>query len=329
VSIIQRTIPGGVVVMLVTIAASGMLAGCSQHPMERGFSDLKRTQIQFFAPPGATVTVKDCPTRSHQVAAYGPFDNRLEQTPEEFCVFNLRPGRYEFKYVSAEGLPGVSIYGELDVKEANTETAARFHELAFIPIALPSEYYKKTEINGNEIYPYRGESYRIAIDENDVIRLKQGDMVEKVFFVADLEKAEKLRDKLISDLKVKEREIEYAEARFREAYRDFRIDVSDSTANFLGTDKEYIRWEKERQEQAMKYDAMQKKLKRTQALLKGDTVLIRKGMLALATEEIVKPYRDVEDASEKLGEVVLVMRLGGRHMQWDDPNHKLVSSIKD
>jgi len=327
VSITQRTTTGGVVVMLVTIAAAGMIAGCSQHPMEPGFSDQNRTQIQFFAPPGATVTVKDCPPRSHPVAIYGPFDNRLEQSPEEFCVFNLPPGRHEFKYVSAEGLPGVSVYGELDVKHANTETAARFHRLAFIPIALPSEYYKKIEINGNEIYPYRGEAYRTAIDENDVMRLKQGDVVEKVFFVADLEKADKLRDKLIGDLKVMERKMEYADARFREAYRDFRVDVTDSTANFLGTDREYIRWEEERQELALKYDAMQKKLKRTQALLKGDTVLIRKGMLVLATEEIVTPYRDVEDASDKLGEVLLIMRLGGRHMQWEDPNRKLVSSI--
>ena len=325
----QRTIPGSVVAMLVTTAAAGMLAGCSQHPMEPGFSDQGRTQIQFFAPPGATVTVKDCPPRSHEIATYGPFNNRLEQAPEEYSVFNLPPGRYEFKYVSAEGLPGVSVYGELVVEHADSEAAALYQRRAFIPVALPSEYYRKVEINGNEIFPYRGEAYRTAIDENDLQRIRQGDVVEKVFFVADLEKAAQLRDRLIRDLKVMERKMEYAEARFREAYRNFRVDVTDPTANFLGTDKEYIRWEKERQELSTRYDKMHKQLKRAQALLKGDTVLIRKGMLALATEEIVEPYREVEDAAERVGEVMLVMRIGGRHMQWGDPRHELVSSVKD
>ncbi len=323
----KRMKTGSVIAVAAVVAAAGLLAtGCSQHKMEPGFSDLGRTQIQFFAPPGATVTVKDCPPRSHHIPAYGPYGNRLEQVPEQFSTFNLPPGNYLFKYVSAEGLPGARIYGELCVKHANSAEAAKFQRLAFVPVSLPSEYYHKVEINGNEIFPYRGEAHRTAIDEQDLIRLREGDLIEKVFFVADLKKAEKNRDKLIRDLKVMERKMEYADARFREAYLDYRIDVGDPVANFWGTDKEFIHWEKERQELSIKYEQMQNELKRTEALLKGDRVLVRKGMLALATEEIVKSHRDPNSAADAVGEVLLVMRIGGRHMQWGDPRHELASS---
>jgi len=302
------------------------LAGCSQQSMETGYADQGRTQLQFFSPPGAAVAVRaDCSSRSHQIATYGPFENRLEQSPEEFAIFNLKPGKYEAKYVSADGLLGVSIYMELDVKHANWHEARVFQRRSFIPIALPSEYYRKVEVAGDEIFPYRGEAFRTAIDELDLQRIKQGDVIEKVFFVANLEKAAKVRDKAIRDLKVLEREMEYADMRFRLAYQDYRIDVSDSAANFWGTDREFIDWEKERQDLAIKYAKLEKKLARAQALLKGDHVLIRKGMLAVATEEIVKPYKDVVDASEDVGEVLLVMRIGGRHMQWGDPGQELAA----
>jgi len=311
------------------VLASGLvltaLAGCSQHPMEPGFASPCRTQLQFLAPPGATVTVRAGSTRSHQIAVYGPFENRLEQAPEEFAVFNLKPGRYEAKYTSADGLPGVSIYMELDVKHANWHEARVFQRRAFIPIALPSEYYRKVEVAGDEIFPYRGEAFRTAIEEHDLQRLKQGDVIEKVFFVADLEKAAKARDKALRDLKVLERKMEYTESRFRLAYQDYRIDVADRTANLLRTDREFIRWEKKRQDLAIEYAKLEKKLTRTQALLDGDHVLIRKGMLAVATEEVVQPYKDVVEASEKLGEVLLVMRIGGRHMQWGDPRRELAA----
>ena len=38
------------------ILATGMLAsGCSQHAVETGWSDPSKVQVQFYAPPGATV----------------------------------------------------------------------------------------------------------------------------------------------------------------------------------------------------------------------------------------------------------------------------------
>jgi hypothetical protein len=52
----------------------------------------------------------------------------------------------------------------------------------------------------------------------------------------------RIRDNTLRDLKVIERKMEYAEARFRNAYMDFRVDVHDPGANFWGTDKRFIEW---------------------------------------------------------------------------------------
>lgn len=309
---------------IVAGAVIALVGGCACKGPGPCQPDQTRTQIQFFAPPGATVTVcdpcydKDCPP-SRQIGTYGPFTGRLEQTPEEFSVFNLPPGKYEFKYTGAEGLPGASLYGELEIEHANGKAARIFQRRAFVPIALPSEYYRRVQVDGNEMMPYRGEPYRTAIDAHDIERLKQGDVVEKVFVIADLEDAEERIDKTRVEIAALEREIEYADARFRYAYLDFRIDADDSAANFWGTDREFIEWEKKRQRLEQKLAEAQAKLTRTQALLRADTVLTRSGMLVLSTEEIVRPYRDVENASERIGEVLAVMRIGGRHMHWGDP----------
>lgn len=315
----KRTLGLVCLVGLAMVSLIGLL-GCASTPgSEQGYSDQCRTQIQFYSPPGSTVTVMGGPTRSHQIAQYGAYGHRLEHSPEEFSVFNLAPGRYEFKYTTADGLPGVSVYGELDVQYADTHEARVFQRRAFVPIALPSEYYRRVEAVGNEIYPYRGEAFRTAIDEQDLQRLKQGDVIEKVIFVADLERADKVLEKTERDIAVCEREMEYADARFRLAYYDFRTDVMDPAANFFGTDKNFIRWERERKREQQRLGKLVALRKRTQALIKGDRVLVRKGMLVLATQEVVEPHRDVVDASDDLGEVMLVMRVGGRHMQWGDP----------
>ncbi|UCD27271.1 MAG: hypothetical protein JSV03_09060 [Planctomycetota bacterium] len=310
--------------MLAVVVMVGLTAGC-QHPLETGFADKGKLQIQFHTPPGATVTVFDSPPRSHQIAQYGAFEHRLEHAPEQFCVFNLGPGRYEFKYVSADGLPGVSIYGELNVHHVNSHEARVFQRRSFIPIALPSEYYRRTEVIGDQIFPYRGEAYRTAIDEHDLLRLKEGDVIEKVFFVADLEDAYENRDKLEREIAACEREMEYAETRFRNAYMDYKAEADDPVANFWGTDREFIRWEKKRRKLDQKLARLQAEYKRTRALLSGDHVLIRKGMLVLTTEEIVEPYTDVVKAADDLGEVLLVMRIGGRHMHKGDPRREMAA----
>lgn len=308
----------------ITGAAMIGTLGCGR-PQETGYADQSRTQVQFYSPPGSTVTVRACPTRSHQIGNYGPFEHRLEMAPEEFAVFNLSPGRYEFKYVSAEGLPGVSIYGELEVKHANSNTAAMFQRRAFVPIALPSAYYQRIAVQGDEVFPWRGEAVRTAIDELDLGRLKQGDVIEKIFVVADLEDAEEELAETQVDLAVAERELQYSEARFKEAYYDFRLEVSDSSANFWGTDREFIKWEAKRQLADQRIRNIQAKIARISALLAADRVCVREGMMVVATEQIVECHEDPVDAAGEIGEVLLVMRVGGRHMHWGDPRNELAA----
>jgi hypothetical protein len=312
---------------LVVLGVLAMMVSTGCQSAGSGFSDTCHTQVQFYSPPGATVEVKMFgPNSGRQIMPEGPFGDRLERSPEESCVFNLAPGRYEFKYTAADGLPGANIYGELEVQYANTHEAQIFQRRSFVPIALPSEFYRRVEANGDEIFPYRGQGFRTAIDEDDLERLKAGDVVEKVFVVADLEKAEKLLKQTEVDLAAADREIEYTEARFREAYYSFRSDVTDPVANFFGTDRSFIRWEKKRQEVQQKHDKLVQLRQRTEALLKGARVQVGNQMLVLATQEVVRPHRDAVHAAEHIGEVVLVMRIGGRHMKWGDPRAELAAN---
>jgi len=321
----NRSICRNVLVCLALVATLGV-AGCHCGGGLCAGAGGSQTQLHFYAPPGAMVEIQALgPNSSRQILPPGAFGDRLERTPEEACVFNLSPGCYEFKYVGVEGVPGAAIYGELDVRHANSSMGRIFQRRSAIPIALPSEYYRRVEARGDELVPYRGEGYRTAIDEQDMIRVKAGDVVEKVFVVADLEKADKLLRKTEVEIAAAEREIEYAEARFREAYYNFRTDVSDASANFWGTDREFIRWERKRQRAQQNLDKLIALRQRTQSLIKADRVMIREGMLVLATQEVVRPYRDVVEAAEEIGEVLLVMRIGGRHMQWGEPPGELAA----
>jgi hypothetical protein len=337
-----------VLLPFITTALTAMLGGCCEPCVriatcpecpsgevcaDEKWCDYGSTQIQFYAPPGAKVTVGGHPTRSRQIAEYGPFQNRLEQNPEEFAVFNLPPSRhYEFKYASAEGLPGVTIYGELDVRCPNTKEAKMFQRRAFVPISLPSEYYQRVEVDGPELFAYRSETARTAIDAHDLERLKMGDVVEKVFFVADLEEAEDRMSRTQVKIAELEREIEYADARFRYAYLDFLADVADHDKcgwpNLCASDREFIEWEKKRQRLEQDLHSAQAKLERTRSLLRGDRVLTRRGMMVLATDEVIEHHDDPVDMADDLGEVLVVMRLGGRHFHWGDHNEsQLVQEI--
>jgi hypothetical protein len=325
---IRRT-PLVVLAGLVLLAGAGCCCppakSCGQTA-KNGWDNPCRTQLLFYAPPGAMVEVRAAgPGSSRMIQSPGAFSDRLERSPEEACIYNLSPGRYEFKYTTAEGVPGASIYGELVVYHANSHTAATFQRLAFVPISVPSEYYTKVEARGDELFPYRGEGYRTAIDEQDLERVKAGDVVEKVFVVADTEDADKRLRKTEVNIAAAEREIEYSEARFREAYYSFRTDVTDSWANFWGTDRNFIHWEKKRQKAQQDLDKLVALRQRTKSLIKADHVLIREGMLVLATQELVRPYEDVVKSAEDIGEVLLVMRIGGRHMKWGEPAGELAA----
>lgn len=297
---------------------------CGYRWREKGFANSCKTQVLFRAPPGASVTVVN-PVRTHQIAPEPALGARLEHTPDEESIFNLAPGRYQFKYTAIEGLPGVSVYGELEIKHANSSMARKFQRLAYVPISLPSEYYRRTEVIGNEIYPYRGEAYRTAIDEDDVARLRAGDVVEKVFVVADLKAAECARLALEREIAVTERELEYADAKFRSSYLDFRIDVDDDCdcVLFGKKSKDFIKWQERQVCLQQKLDRLERRLQQTRALLRAHTICVREGLLLVATCELLDSYQDPEKAADNLGEVLVVMRVGGRHQHWGEPGREL------
>jgi len=143
--------------------------------------------------------------------------------------------------------------------------------------------------------------------------------------VADLEEADKNLKNAQVRLAMAERQLQYDEARYHNAFQDFRLDVTDPIANFTGRDREFIRWEGRRQRQQQRITALRAKIERLQAILKGDHVVIRKGMLVVATQQIVKPYRDAEEAADGIGDILVVMRVGGRHMHWGKPQAELAN----
>jgi hypothetical protein len=258
-------------------------------------------------------------TRSHDIADYSSTGNRLEQNPEQFAVFNLKAGRqYEFKYTAVEGLPGVTLYGELDVKCAHSKEAKMFQRRGFIPISLPSEYYKKVEVTGAEIYAYRPEIARTAIDAYDLERLKQGDVIEKVFFVADLQEAEKHAGNDEVRIAALERQLEWADAKFHCAYLDFYADPC-SCCNDVCC-RSFVGWEKKRVKIKQELAALRSTRTSDRGLLASDRVLTRRGMLVLATANTIGTHQDPERAAGEVGEVLLVMRIGGRHFHWGQPD---------
>ncbi len=338
-------------------------AGCSQHPLETGWASPQKVQLQFYAPPGATVTVRDgLNTRSHEVAVYGS-DHRLENSPEEFAVFNLATGKtYPFKYSTAEGFPGVSIYGELDVHAPQTAEAAKFVREAFVPILLPSKYYDRDE---EHYYPVRGPS-GVGLTELEVEHLRQGDLVTKVYFVANLENAwaslrmiDRHIDRLRSAETVLNSQLEFVDARYQ-TYRAESIHadpVYDTLVRYRdssGFNEHFIELEAKRQELQDKRttirdqidDLQQEKRIRTR-LLDTMSIVNRQGALVLATPETQWPYHDTKEQISfarqypgfevgpncdfktgditipRLGDVVVVMRVGGRHMHWGDPRAEL------
>lgn len=340
------------------------LAGCSQHVVERGWSDSGKVQVQFYSPPGATVAVKNGGTRSHPVGHYGDDNHRLELAPEEFSVFNLPPGRHAFKYITAEGFPGVSIYGELDIFTPCDAESAKFVRNSFVPIRLPSRYYS----DAAGYHPAEGPS-GAGLSETEVEHLAQGDLIHKVYFVADLEavaedldRIEQRLDKLRSAEIVLNSSTEYYNTRHEEyrrdsLYGDPTTDSDDAGKEFWGSDREFNRIEAKRQRLENQRDKIraqtdkltqERRIRRT--LLDSITIINRAGAMVLATPENQWPYHDAfeqvnEDREydgftigpgrnyhldvfelEPIGHVVAIMRVGGRHKQWGDPGGEMAAA---
>ncbi|NOX59376.1 MAG: hypothetical protein GXP29_11040, partial [Planctomycetes bacterium] len=220
-------------------------------------------------------------------------------------------------------------------------------------------------------FPVRGPS-GAGLDEIEIEHLKQGDLITKVYFVADLQRAwETVReidfhvDKLRSSETVLNSHLELVDSRF-ESYRreslygdpttDPMVAYNDST----GASSRYIKIEAKRQSlENQRYlirqqieDLQDEKRIRTR-LLDSMKIVNRRGSMVLATPENqwkfhdtksqvgsarVYPghrtgpygeYRTGDVVIPALGEVVVVMRVGGRHMHWDDPRREMVAFNKE
>lgn len=287
------------------------VAGCSQHAVERGWDSSCKVQVLFYSPPGAEVNVKSlfCRHPWSQITDDETLDHRLELTPEEYAIFNLCPGKYKFQYTTVRGFPGVSIYGELDVHDSCNSEVAKFVRGSFIPVRLPSRYY----LDARSLHPVTGPS-GAAMNEIEVDQLAQGDLIEKVYFIADLDTVyDDIRrinirlDKLRSSETVLNSSLEYvnvrhADYRRESIYGDPTVNIEDSSREFWGTDRKFNKLEADRQRlENQRYllheqrDHLVRERRIRRILLDSMRIINRSGALVLATPENQWPYHDTFD----------------------------------
>ena len=66
-------------------------------------------------------------------------------------------------------------------------------------------------------------------------------------------------------------------------------------------------------------DGVARRLRREGFARLRRSLLIRREMLVLATDEVLPTHKDPVSAARDLGQVILVLRIGGRHLHWGDP----------
>ena|GEM_PF-630595 len=292
----------------VSLLALGLVAaGCSRHVTERGWGSPWKVQVQFYSPPGANVAVKSLFGRRWQpITTDESLDHRLELTPEEYAVFNFFPGKYHFKYTTARGFEGVNLYGELSVYSTCDSEVGKFMRGSFIPIRFPSRYY----LDARPLHPAAGPS-AASLNEIEVEQLAQGDLIEKVYFIGDLDtvyddidRINARLDKLRSAQTVLNSSMEYLDARHEDYRRDSiyaspTFNIDDAAKELWGTDRKFNRIEAERQRLENRRYAMreqvtklirERRIRRT--LLDSMRIINRSGALVLATPEYQWPYHD-------------------------------------
>jgi plastocyanin len=299
-------------------SAMVIVVGCSTHRFETGYHDFNKVQLQFYAPEGATVAVGDqvccliVPDRSHQINMYSDRCSRLEHNPEETATFNLAPGHYEFKYTGGPGFDGANIYGNIEIYnvcDLMLPGASTLVRKTFIPIALPNPC-NPCLLAADGSFPYASPGRLVRISAQEADQLASGDMVTKVVFIADMKKARHDLDKL---------EVDYTcmvgkHQRLRSLLSEAQLDAIDDPGS-----KTFIKIQCELKELDQKMQRNRDRVDRLQALLNADKVLLRRGMVVLATDEVLPANEDPVAAARELGQVVVVIHIGGRHLHWGNP----------
>ena len=288
------------------LAAATLSSGCTDYD-GRGWNCPNKVQVQFYAPPGAGVAVRKCLGADWQVVAPDSMDHRLEHDTKQYAAFNLPTGRsYNFKYTSPDGFPDVNIYGRLEVPNPEQEETRKFVAHAFVPVVLLSRY----QVGDEHYYPVRGPSGS-GLNQLEMEHLRQGDLIRKVYFVADLQKAwETIRaidyhiERLRSAETVLNSELQLVDARY-EMYRQDAL-YGDPTEDSLTRHKDstgqsghFVTLEAKRQGlENERYlirnqvdDLSQEKRIRTR-LLDSMRIINRRGSMVLATPENQWPFHD-------------------------------------
>lgn len=310
------------------------MAGCESAGSRYG----GLVQVQFYSPRGATIMLHPSRQSGMEIRSRDPVGDRLEHVDGELAVFDLDPGTYHFAYAGTAGAEDAKIYGELEVWAPRTKFARDFCRQAFVPIKLPSSEHQVAE----HLNPSRDLSYTEGLEGREFAHLKQGDLITKVYFVADLERVKKERDvsyyQAINDLNrtlvvLDDRETyldaRYEDARRRALFRDPEMNVEDKIAHrrfdLWGTEESFVTLSRKRQELHRERETielvrreLEDERQRRNALLRSIKIIHRAGTLVLATPDIVLPYRDLVDQASALGDVVAVVRYGGRHQYWAD-----------
>jgi len=300
-------------------------------------SSVGTVQIQFYSPTEAAVAVRGVNDDAAAIVrSRGPLGDRLETFPEELAVFDLAPGSYPVAYSFASGASDAVIYGQIDIYNPSGGFARRFCKHSFVPIRLPSIDTQEAEHR----FPVRDLSYTVGVEGREFAHLKQGDLITKVFFVADLERVEHERDveykhgiaeidrKLIvlgdKQLYLDSR---YENERLRALQRNPEMNVEDKIAHdrfdLFGIEESFIKVSEKRQALEAEREALllertrlENERARRNALLRSLKIIHRDGALVLATPDLQLPYHDTVAQAADLGEIVAVVRIGGRHEYW-------------
>jgi hypothetical protein len=324
VRLIMRAAGVSVVSLMVCLST-----GCNEHYDSS-------LQIQVYGPSGSDFTLREASNGGSIVHSRGPMGDRLEHAIEDCAVYDLSPGRYEFAYQGAVGAQAATIYGELDVLNPSSGISRKFIAHTFIPIRLPSGELQEAE----HLFPSRDLSYTEGLEMRHFEHLKQGDLVEMVYFVADLSRVKEDHDigyfQAINDI---DRELDvlaereeylnrrYSNARRKAMFRDPNSNVGDQIAheNFdlWGIEEPYVVLarkikgiERERESLIIARREFEDERDRRNALLRSMRVVHRAGALVLASPDLSLPFADAVAQAETLGDVVAVVRVGGRHQYW-------------
>ncbi len=307
-----------------------LLAGCASTPTER-------IQVQFYSPDGAAIALRGAGADGAQsVRSRGPLGNRLETQKSDLAVFDLSPGRYEFAYACAAGAEDAVIYGDLELCTPKGRAAELFVRNTFVPIKLPSVRAQIAEHR----FPMRDLSYTVGLEHREFQHLEQGDLLTRVYFVADLagikhdvdNRYPAMIGSIDRELAVLDDQQTYLNKRYADARREALqrspdMNIEDKIAHerfdLFGMQEPFVKIARKRQEaEAFRASLLRERSRleseraRRSALLRSLAIVHRDGALVLATPDLQLPYQNAVAQAEELGEVVAVMRVGGRHRHW-------------